>query len=117
MLMLGDVLAAARDNAAGFDAWLAAADPERADEVRQAAVASGLSATAFVRMSIADFSGYATEEDWATLISSMRECDDPGTTCLLAMVNWRLSVPACSGHQSPANERTSHEPASERANS
>ena len=111
MPMLGDLLAAARDGARRFDAWLDATDPERAEEVRNAALTVGMSPTAFIRMAVADFSRLADEEDWATLTSSMRDNEDPGTMCLLAMVDWRLSAPTCGNHQGHATERTSHEPA------
>ncbi|MDT7527775.1 hypothetical protein OVY29_03745 [Sphingopyxis sp. SE2] len=114
MPMLGDLLAAARDGAGRFDGWLQAADPERAEGVHRAALAEGMSPTAFIRMAVADFSRLAEEEDWATLTSAMRDSEDPGTMCLLAMVDWRLSAPTCSDHRVSARERTSHEPAAER---
>lgn len=111
MPMLGDLLAAARDGAGRFEAWLDATDPERAEDVRRAALAEGMSPTAFIRMAVAGFSRLADEEDWATLTSSIRDSEDPGTMCLLAMVDWRLSAPTCRDHQGRATERTSHEPA------
>jgi hypothetical protein len=49
-------------------------------------------------MAIADFNRFASEEDWATLTSSLKTTDDPGTTCLVAMVHWRLNVRGCSEH-------------------
>jgi hypothetical protein len=105
MPMLGDLLAAARDSAGGFDAWLNAADPHMALRVREAASANAVAPTAFVRMSVADFSRFAAEEDWSTLISGMRDSDDPGMSCLYAMVDWRLAARACTDHQLVA-ERT-----------
>ena len=98
MPMLGDQLAAARDGAGGFHAWLEASDPALADAVAAAAVRIGVSPTAFVRMAVADFTRLAGEEDWATLISSLRDSDDPGTICLLAMVHWRLTASGCGEH-------------------
>lgn len=114
MPMLGDLLAAARDGAGRFDTWLQAADPEQAERVHTAARNAGMSPTAFVRMAVADFSRLADEEDWGTLTSGMRDSDDPGTTCLLAMVDWRLAAPTCSHHQVQARERTPDEPAANR---
>lgn len=105
MPMLGDLLGAARDNAAGFGSWLNAADPHMALRVREAAAANAVAPTAFVRMSVADFSRLAGEEDWNTLISGMRNSDDPGMSCLHAMVDWRLAARACTQHQLVA-ERT-----------
>jgi hypothetical protein len=98
MPMLGDMLAAARDSSAAFQAWLERSDPGLADEMKRAAAAQGLTTTAYVRTAIADFNRFASEEDWATLTSSLRNTDDPGTTCLLAMVHWRLTVRGCSEH-------------------
>ena len=98
MAMLGDILAAARESASAFQGWLAATDPELADRVEWAARKSGITPTGYVRMAIADFSRLAPEEDWATLTSSLRESGDPGSTCLLAMVHWRLTAAACGEH-------------------
>ena len=98
MPMLGDVLAAARDSSAGFQDWLAASDPELAAQVKQAAGQTGITPTGYVRMAIADFSRLAPEEDWATLTANIRDSGDPGTTCLLAMVHWRLTAKACGEH-------------------
>jgi hypothetical protein len=98
MPMLGDILAAARDAAAPFQGWLRAANPEVADQVREAAAREGLTPTSFVRVAIADFSRFANEEDWATLTSAIRDDGDPGTVFLLGMVHWRLTAPACDNH-------------------
>lgn len=98
MPMLGDMLAAARNSAGGFQAWLVRSDPDLAAKVAGAAAGMGLSVTGYVRVAVADFSRFAGEEDWATLISSLRDSGDPGTLCLLAMVDWRLTVAACDSH-------------------
>ena len=98
MPMLGDLLAAARASASGFQPWLEKADPVLAASVAAAAAGDGLSPAGFVRVAVADFSRLAAEEDWATLVSSMRDDEDPGTVCLLAMVHWRLTVRGCGDH-------------------
>ena len=98
MPMLGDMLAAARDSSAGFQAWLDATDPALAARIADAAARETLSVTGFVRVAIADFARFAGEEDWATLVSSMRDSADPGTICLLAMVHWRLTAAGCATH-------------------
>lgn len=105
MPMLGDMLAAARNSSGSFQAWLERSDPALAAEVERAAETQGLSPTGYVRMAMADFSRFAAEEDWATLTSSLRNTDDPGTVCLLAMVHWRLTVRGCSEH-SPGRSAT-----------
>ena len=98
MPMMGDLLAAARESAGSFQSWLRASDPKLAADVAAAADREGLSPTGFVRIAVADFSRLASEEDWATLVSSMRDSSDPGTVCLLAMVHWRLTARGCGDH-------------------
>ena len=98
MPMLGDLLAAARGSAATFQAWLDATDQALAAKVETAAAKEGLGVPGFVRMAIADFGRFASEEDWATLTSSLRDSDDPGTICLVAMVDWRLAASGCAVH-------------------
>ena len=117
MPMLGDLLAAARASASGFQSWLEASDPDLAAAVSAAASRESLGPAGFVRSAVADFSRFAAEEDWATLISSLRDSDDPGTICLLAMVHWRLTARGCGGHsfsldqQGAADERPASRPA------
>ena len=98
MPMLGDLLAAARASAGSFQSWLQASDPDLAAAVSAAVGSEGLTPAGFVRSAVADFSRLAAEEDWATLISSLRDSDDPGTICLLAMVHWRLTASGCGAH-------------------
>lgn len=98
MPMLGDMLAAARNSAVSFQTWLRASEPILAGQVAGAAAQLGVSPSGYARIAVADFSRFASEEDWATLTSSMRDSDDPGTTCLLAMVHWRLTVSGCGAH-------------------
>lgn len=98
MPMLGDILAAARDSSGAFQGWLERSNPPLADRIARAAAASGISPTTYVRAAISDFNRFAAEEDWATLTSSLRDSDDPGTVCLLAMVDWRLTATACDEH-------------------
>lgn len=98
MPMLGDLLAAARNGTSGFQAWLLRSDPDLARQVSAAAGEAEITPTSYVRAAVADFARFAPEEDWATLTSSLRDSDDPGTVCLLAMVHWRLNVGGCSHH-------------------
>ena len=98
MPMLGDILAAARNSAGSFQSWLMAADPHLGARITTAAAQLGMSLSGYARMAVADFSRLASEEDWATLTSSLRDSDDPGTLCLLAMVHWRLTVSGCDAH-------------------
>ncbi|HEX6073263.1 MAG TPA: hypothetical protein VFY95_09685 [Sphingomicrobium sp.] len=98
MPMLGDMLAAARNSSGSFQEWLQRSDPELAAEVVRAAAAQEMTPTGYVRTAMSDFNRFAAEEDWATLTSSLRDTDDPGTVCLLAMVHWRLTAPGCREH-------------------
>jgi hypothetical protein len=98
MPLLGDMLAEARNSSGTFLAWLERSDPALAGDVDRAAAQQGITRTAYVRMAMSDFNRFAPEEDWATLTSSLKNTDDPGTACLLAMVHWRLTVRGCSEH-------------------
>ena len=92
MPMLGEVLAAARRSSGNFVRWLEATDRELAGRIAAAADAAGESLTGYVRVAVADFGRHASEDEWATLSSRLRDTDDPGTVCLLTMVKWRLAT-------------------------
>jgi hypothetical protein len=98
MPMLGDILADARNSSGSFRAWLERSDPHLAKQIEAAAAVQGVTPTGYVRTAISDFNRFASEEDWATLTSSLKSTDDPGTTCLLAMVHWRLTARGCREH-------------------
>ena len=98
MALLGDLLTEARRSASSFLSWLKTSDPKLAGDVVAAADREGFTPAGFVRVAVADFSRLASEEDWATLVSSLRDSSDPGTVCLLAMVHWRLTARGCEGH-------------------
>jgi hypothetical protein len=82
---LGDLLAGARKDSARFAAWLNAADPALAARLA-AALAPGESVTARVRVALAVFAADASESDWATLISALRDSADPGLEALRRML-------------------------------
>jgi hypothetical protein len=79
-MLLGDMLAQARRAAVILDPALRAA-------VEREGEAPGV----YARLAVADFERYASEEDWASLVSRLRQADDPGAACLDAMVRWRLA--------------------------
>jgi len=89
-MMLGDVLAAAGRSGVGMEAWLRPADPALWEALNIAAQDERSDPASFARAAIAEFSERAAEEDWAMLISRMRDADDPGRACLLTMMRWRL---------------------------
>ncbi|WP_395623188.1 hypothetical protein [Sphingomonas daechungensis] len=109
MPMLGDMLAAARDSSGHFQAWLERSDPELANEVQRVSETQGMTPTGYVRSAMSDFNRFASEEDWATLTSSLKTTDDPGTLCLLGMVHWRLTARGCSEHSSIQRDAASAE--------
>lgn len=78
-MMLGDVLRDAHRACALLDPALTAA-------IAQA----GEPPDAFARAAVASFERDASEEDWATLLSSIRTVERPGLACLEAMVRWQL---------------------------
>jgi hypothetical protein len=94
MLMLGDILAAARRSAPEVERWLGRTDPGLAGRLAAAAAAEGETPAAYVRIAVAEFGRFAPEEDWAALTSRLRDSPEPGTTCLLAMLEWRLAQSA-----------------------
>ena len=115
MTTLGDILGAARRSAGGFEAWLLQSDPALAKRVQEASAQTGLSFTGYVRAALADFARFASEEDWATLMSSLRDSDDPGTLCLLAMVDWRLTAAGCGAHSHQHGHGHQHGASDERS--
>ncbi len=108
MATLGDILAAARRSSSGLEDWLDRTDPALAGDAAEAADHFGISVSGYARMAIADFTRLAGEEDWATLMSGLRDSDDPGTTCLAAMVHWRLTAPACRAHSDTIDAGATH---------
>ena len=98
MIMLGDILATARRSAAGFEKLVESADPALARELSAAAGRSGDSPADFARAAVADFSRFADEEAWAQLTRIVRDHENPGSACLIAMVRWRLAAATCEQH-------------------
>jgi hypothetical protein len=111
MPMLGDLLGRAREGAGSFQLWLKVANPDLAAQVEQAASAEAITPTSYIRAAVSDFGRFASEEDWATLTSTLKSAEDPGTACLLAMVDWRLTASACPehSHQNHSQEGAVHE--------
>lgn len=92
MAMLGDILAEARRSSGTLQTLLRETIPDLMAEIEEAADKSGESTADYVRGAFTAFSQLASEEDWASLTSSMRDSADPGMACLLAMVRWRLAM-------------------------
>lgn len=91
-MLLGDLLAAARRSAKFVEILLNAENPELARAVARTAARRGQDPAGFVRMAVADFDRFATQEDWQNLTARLRNHPDPGTVCLLEMVRWRVEA-------------------------
>lgn len=91
-MMLGDVLAAARRSGAGIETWLKPADPALWDALRAEAERQDRPPADIAQNAMAAFSDRAGEEDWATLISKMRDDSDPGRVLLMTMIRWQLDT-------------------------
>ena len=96
--MLGDALSLARRS--GNEAMLAHAPPGLADPLDAFARTEGVGRAQAARIAVADFSRFADEEDWATLISHIRTAVDPAVVCLTAILDWRLRQLGCAEHGS-----------------
>ena len=90
-MTLGEVLTAARKSGNGMKDWLASAEPEIWAALGKAAEAEGIDHAAYTQLAVVDFSNNAPEEDWATMMSRIRNAQDPGQACLLSMITWRLA--------------------------
>lgn len=93
-MMLGDILAAARHSESVIERCLAETEPALAARLAEAAAAEGEMTRSFVRIAVADFGRFAGEDDWATLVSRLRDNADPGMTCLIAILEWRIAAMA-----------------------
>lgn len=98
-MMLGDYLALAKNAGADIQGWLTQVGPLQAKALEKLAADERISPARAARMAVADFSRFAGEEDWATLISHVRVAADPALACLGAIVDWRLAQKPCEAHQ------------------
>lgn len=89
-MMMGDLLAGAANASVDMEAFVARCDPDLCTAVQKAMAGSGLSFAAIGRAAVADFSRFASGEDWSALLRSVRDTDDPAAACLTGMVRWHL---------------------------
>ena len=108
MPMLGDMLASARTVTGAFPGWLEASDPALMARLEQASARAGETPTQYVRGAVHDYTRFASDAEWTTLTSRLRDSADPGETCLLAMVHWRLGA-ADAHHPTSHDEGIRHE--------
>jgi len=91
-MMLGDILSLARRSGVSLETWLSAVDPLLLARIHLAAENAQTDIGGFLNIAVADFTEHASEEDWATLTSRLRDADDPGRACVLTMINWRFAA-------------------------
>ncbi|MHA6334048.1 hypothetical protein ACXYL9_10235 [Qipengyuania sp. CAU 1752] len=101
-MMLGDLLAAARDSAAVLERWLGARDDDILDQCLASAQEEGQSLNRWLAGSVAWFERYASSDDWASLTSRMMGSDAPGQDCLMAIIEQRLAHRTCRTSQAGA---------------
>jgi hypothetical protein len=99
MLMLGDILGLARRSAADLDR-VALPEPLVA-RAKEAAAREEMSAPGFVRAAVAEFSRNAHPDEWTQLMTRLRDCEDPGATCLGMMIERRLARIAAVAGEGP----------------
>lgn len=91
-VVLGDLLAFSRSSSRDIEAWLANADRGLSSRIGDQATVRGESVAQFVRIAVADFMAEASEEDWASLMSAVRDAVDPGAACLAKMTAFRIAM-------------------------
>jgi hypothetical protein len=107
-MMLGDLLAAARNSAAVLERWLGARDDNILDQCLASAEEEGQSLNRWLAGSVAWFERYASSDDWASLTSRMMGSDAPGQDCLMAIIEQRLAHRTCrTGHDGAEAENAS----------
>ncbi|WP_395648002.1 hypothetical protein [Terricaulis sp.] len=89
---MGDLLAFGRQSSATLGAWLERQDAEFIGQLRREAGLRGESIAEFLRVATADFLAEADAEDWASLVSALRETDDPGAVCVARVTAFRLRL-------------------------
>jgi hypothetical protein len=80
-MMLGDLLSQAQGSAAVLPQAL-----------REEIAAAGAAPEGFARAAVAAFERRAGPEEWAQLVTRMRESPDPGGACLETMCRWYLQT-------------------------
>jgi len=93
-VLLGDLLSFSRRSSGDIEAWLTNADPDLIVQIGGEAAQRHESVSQFVRIAVADFMAEASEEDWASLMSAVRDAADPGAACLARMTAFRIAMEA-----------------------
>lgn len=93
-VLLGDLLSFSRRSSGDIETWLGIADPDLGARIGREATLRGESVAQFARVAVADFMAEGSEEDWASLMSAVRDAADPGAACLAKMTAFRIAMEA-----------------------
>lgn len=104
-MMLGELLVAARRSSDDFLCWLDGAEAELAASLREAAERADEHPATYLRVCVGSFTNEASEEDWATLSSRLRDAEDPAMTCLDVMARWRIAIDRTSSMSGEDDEQ------------
>ena len=89
---LGALLAASARSSAALSAWLDGENAALRERLEREAARRSETLAQFVRESTADFLAEADDEAWASLLSAIREADDPGVACVARMAEFHLRL-------------------------
>ncbi len=95
-MMLGDLLAAARNSEAVLERWLGAREDDVLEQCLASAEEDRQSLNRWLAGSVSWFERHASSDDWASLTSRMMASDAPGQNCLMAIIEQRLAHRNCS---------------------
>jgi hypothetical protein len=90
-IQLGELLAGEAASA-DLTAWLAAQDKSLISCIEREAGLRRESVAQFLRIAASDFFAEADQEDWTSLMSAMRDAEDPGAACVARVVAFRLKL-------------------------
>jgi len=89
-MQLGDIIRSFSEDSAASEALLACNDIVLFARVGDAANRYEETVGEYVSGAVRRFANLAGSEDWLGLMNVVERTDDPGTGCLVYMVNWSL---------------------------
>ena len=97
--MLGHILGALTDTAAGEATLAAIAEPALVARVREAAAAEGVRVDAFLSATVRQMLDHAEEDMWLDLLGRMSRAPNPGVIALHALLARAFPDPAAVTHR------------------
>ena len=95
-VQLGELLALGSTSSAALKGWLIGEHETLAHRLQREADVRGESMAQFVRIAVSDFMAEADDENWTSLISTVRDASDPGAACLAMVTDFRVRLEAPS---------------------